>query len=69
MKSSARELRFWYPLRDFLSYLELRKRGELDFGGWFKSIATTAHVFPLASLADPGPMAGAALALFHRLIG
>lgn len=62
-----RELRFWYPLRDFLAFVELRKRGELSVLGWLKSVATTSHVFPLASLADPGPMIGAGLAIAIRI--
>ena len=66
---ALKELRFWYPLRDFLSYLELRKRREMNFFGWLKSIATTAHVFPLVSLSDPAPMFGAALAILRRMAG
>ncbi|MGH6821575.1 MAG: hypothetical protein ACREDU_12040, partial [Methylocella sp.] len=64
---STKQLRFWYPLRDFLAFLELHKRRELGFAGWLKSIATTAHVFPLASLGDPAPMLGASLAVLKRL--
>ena len=64
---SKRELRFWYPLRDFLGFLELRRRGELSFWSWAKSIATTAHVFPLMSLTDPAPVLGAMVAVIYRL--
>jgi D-aspartate ligase len=63
----TKELRYWYPLRDFLAFLELRKRGELGLLGWLKSIATTAHVFPLVSLTDPMPMLGAGRAILQRL--
>lgn len=66
-KQSAKEFRLWYPLRDFLAYLELRKRGELSFFAWLKSVATTRHVSPLFSLSDPLPVLGAALALVHRV--
>ncbi|HUR43592.1 MAG TPA: hypothetical protein VMZ01_05765 [Aestuariivirga sp.] len=69
VEPALKELRYWYPLRDFLSFLELRKRRELNFFGWLKSIASTAHVFPLASLADPAPMLGAGLAVLQRLVG
>ncbi len=65
---SSRELRFWYPFRDFLSFVELRKRRELSFVGWLRSVASTAHVFPLASLEDPFPMLGAGLAILQRLV-
>jgi len=68
-KQSPKELRLWYPFRDFLGFLELRRRGELNFTGWLKSIATTAHVFPLFSLTDPMPMWGALQAVTLRLAG
>jgi len=64
---SSGELRFWYPFRDFLSFLELWKRRELSFFGWLRSIASTAHVFPLFSLEDPAPILGAGLAILQRL--
>jgi len=67
VKQSAKDLRYWYPLRDFLGFLELRGRGELSLVGWLKSIATTAHVFPLVSLRDPAPILGASLAILKRL--
>lgn len=62
------ELRFWYPLRDFLGFLELRKRGELSMLGWIKSVTKGGHVYPLMSLADPLPIVGAALAIALRLV-
>jgi predicted ATP-grasp superfamily ATP-dependent carboligase len=68
IEPAAKELRFWYPLRDFLSFLELRKRRELNFFGWLKSIAYPNQVFPLASLADPAPMFGAGLAVLKRAV-
>ncbi|MBC8035863.1 MAG: carboxylate--amine ligase [Rhizobiales bacterium] len=67
IQQTLKELRYWYPLRDFLSFLELRKRRELNFFGWLRSIASTAHVFPLASLEDPLPIVGASLAILQRL--
>ena len=66
---TPKELRLWYPLRDFLGFLELRKRGELSFWGWLKSVTTTAHVFPLVSLSDPLPVLGAGLAILQRFTG
>lgn len=63
-----RELRYWYPLRDFLGFLELRRRGELSAWGWLKSLAAGKHVFPLASWTDPGPMIGAGLAVALRMM-
>ena len=66
-KHTEKELRLWYPVRDFLGFIELWKRGELSFWGWLKSVARPGHVFPLASLTDPLPMFGAGLALAQRI--
>lgn len=68
VETVSRELYYWYPLRDFLSFLELHKRGELTLMGWLKSVTHGSHVYPLASWADPLPAAGAALAILGRLI-
>ena len=67
-KPAQKTLYLWYPLRDFLGFLELRRRGELGFGGWLKSVAKVGHVFPLVSLVDPVPMFGAAFAIAQRLV-
>jgi predicted ATP-grasp superfamily ATP-dependent carboligase len=61
-------LRFWYPLRDFLSYLELHRKGALSFWNWLRSIASFRHVYPLWSFRDPWPAAGAAAAIMQRLL-
>lgn len=67
-KPVKRELRFWYPVRDFLGFTELWMRGELSLISWIASILTVRHVFPLASISDPWPMAGAGYALAQRLL-
>jgi len=66
-KQGKRRLYFWYPMRDVLAFRELRKAGQLSLGSWLKSITTTSHVFPLLSLRDPVPMAGAAYAVLQHL--
>jgi hypothetical protein len=66
---AGKDLYYWYPLRDFLGFLELHRRSELGILGWLKSVAKFGHVFPLVSLADPVPMFGAAFAIAQRLIG
>lgn len=66
-RQASKELRFWYPFRDFLSFIELCRRGELGLFGWLRSVASTAHVFPLLSLEDPAPILGASLAILQRL--
>jgi D-aspartate ligase len=47
-------LHLWYPLDDFLAFLELRKRGDLGLGGWLRSVAHYP-VLPYFSAADPRP--------------
>lgn len=66
-KQSPSELRFWYPMRDFLALLELRKRGELGLWGWIKSVVYPRMVFPLISLRDPLPLIGAGNAVMSRV--
>lgn len=66
-ESYAQLLRFWYPQRDFLAFLELRRRGELTFAGWLRSILPYWQVLPLFDWRDPLPSLGAA-ASFARLL-
>ena len=47
-------LRLWYPGQDFLSFKELRRRGELSFIGWIKSILHR-QVLPYFRWYDPMP--------------
>jgi D-aspartate ligase len=67
-KPVTRELRLWYPLRDFLGFVELWRRGELSLFGWLASVFSTAHVFPLVSISDPMPFFGAGLAIAKHLL-
>ena len=48
-------LRMWYPLRDFLAFLELRGRGELTLAEWLRSLRGQRLVLPYFSLRDPLP--------------
>ena len=68
VKPSRSPLYMWYPVRDFLGFLQLRRRGELSFGGWIRSIAKSPMVFPLASLSDPLPVFGAAIGIAAKLL-
>jgi D-aspartate ligase len=61
------ELRMWYPLRDFLGFIELWRKGDLSFWGWLRSTFGARHVAPLMSLKDPAPVIGACSALMLRL--
>lgn len=47
-------LRLWDPQRDFLAFLELRKRGEITVMQWLRSIMHRQS-FPLFSWQDPVP--------------
>jgi D-aspartate ligase len=62
-------LRFWYPATDFRCYLELRKRGELDFFGWLKSVFPYRQVFPLWNIRDPLPSIAATSWRLRHLAG
>jgi predicted ATP-grasp superfamily ATP-dependent carboligase len=61
-------MRFWYPARDFLAFLELRRRDELSLVEWVRSVFPLRQITPLFSLRDPAPMLGAAAAIVQRLI-
>lgn len=69
IRPAQHELRLWYPVRDFLGFVELWRRGELSLWGWLRSITAVAPVLPLASLADPLPAYGALTAVAQRLLG
>ena len=62
------DLRLWHPLRDFLAFLQLRRKYGMTFMQWLKSVATTKNIFPLASLRDPMPILGAALAVILKVM-
>jgi predicted ATP-grasp superfamily ATP-dependent carboligase len=47
-------LRLWDPVRDFASFLELRKRGQLTFRQWVASILHR-QTFPYFQWSDPLP--------------
>ncbi len=53
-KQAPAEVRLWHPVEDFLSFLMLRKRGELGFAGWAKSLMHRKHL-PCFCWRDPWP--------------
>ena len=63
------ELRMWYPLRDFLGFLELWRRGELSPWAWLKSLSGAPHIASLMSFSDPLPAVAACTALMSRVLG
>ena len=62
-------LRYWYPVSDFLAFLELRNKGEITFRGWLQSIVNHRKVTPLWDPSDPVPSLGAAYSVTKRLLG
>ena len=66
---SSEELRLWYPLRDFLGFVELWRKGQLSPWGWLKSIAGGKHVSMLMSLKDPMPMTVAFTGIVAKVFG
>jgi predicted ATP-grasp superfamily ATP-dependent carboligase len=44
----------WWPLNDFRAFQAYRRRGELSFRGWSRSLLRPQHL-PLASWRDPMP--------------
>jgi predicted ATP-grasp superfamily ATP-dependent carboligase len=51
----AQNLRLWDPLRDFMAYRLLARRGELSLLGWFRSIFAQKIIFSFFSFDDPLP--------------
>jgi len=52
----AKGLRLWYPLDDYLAFLDLRREGRLDLASWAKDVAHY-QVLPYFSWSDPLPSA------------
>lgn len=64
-RASYRRLRLWYPLQDLLALRDLRRRGELSFREWLRSITRERILLPYFSMRDPLP----GLEDFAALIG
>lgn len=57
----------WFPLRDARAFLDYRRRGELSFGRWLRSLIRR-QCFPVARLDDPLPsIAQSARKLWRKL--
>jgi predicted ATP-grasp superfamily ATP-dependent carboligase len=50
----VRGLRLWFPIQDFLAFLDLRRDGRLTLAGWLRSILHR-QVLPMWALSDPLP--------------
>jgi D-aspartate ligase len=60
--------RFWYPVKDFLSFLQMRQAGQLGLRGWVSSLNFSRHVSPLFDLSDLKPGVTAATAIVHKVL-
>ena len=49
------QLTYWYGVRDFLAFLEMRMAGSISTEQWIKSLFPLKHVPPLHSVSDPYP--------------
>lgn len=54
IESYRQNLYFWYPVKDFRAYLDLRRTGDLKLSGWVRSLLRRQS-FPYFSLSDPLP--------------
>lgn len=46
------DLRYWYPLRDFLAFIQLKKAGQITFRGWLSELVGQRTVHPLIDSSD-----------------
>lgn len=51
----SQSLRLWDPMRDFLAYRQLSKRGELSLFRWLGSVLAQKTILPFFSFDDPKP--------------
>lgn len=58
---------YWYPLRDFRAFLELKRAGELSFWEWLSSLPRQNVVLPLFNLSDLSPSLRRAVEIFGGL--
>lgn len=54
-KDYDQQLTYWYGLRDFLAFLEMRRTGAISTDQWVKSLFPLNHVPPLHRFSDPYP--------------
>jgi D-aspartate ligase len=64
----TRGLRMWDPIRDFESYLELRKTGQLTFPKWLASVMHH-QTFAYFSLSDPMPALARLTLPLRKMLG
>jgi D-aspartate ligase len=60
-------LYYWYPISDFLAFVELWRGGKLGFWQWVRSVLAEKRADPLFQLDDLYPVVGAFEALVRKL--
>ena len=65
----SQSLHFWYPVRDFLACLQMRRAGQTTFGKWFRSLSGQRLLLPAMSWRDPLPSLVEAWFTLRRLLG
>ena len=66
--SYKQSLIFWYPLRDFLAFMELRRRNELTLMQWWRSWFPRRVVSPLHKITDPMPSFAAGVEIVQKVL-
>ncbi len=61
-------LYYWYPLRDFLSFMQLRRLNQLSVSGWLKSLSGHSNISPVFDRDDLKPSIGSAGSLVNKAI-
>ena len=66
--SFEENLRYWYPIKDFLAFLELRKAGKITFWQWASGLINQRMVSPLIDSSDRKAYYGATASLFKKVL-
>lgn len=62
------DLRYWYPVKDFLAFLQLKKAGKITIGQWVAELRSQRIVFPLIDSSDRRAYYGATSSLFKKFV-
>lgn len=65
----SQTLSFWYPLRDFLAFLQMRRVGQISFAAWLSSLRAGSLLLSVASWSDPMPAIAQTWSSLRMLMG
>lgn len=65
----SQTMRFWYPLSDFLAFLQMHRAGELSLVEWLRDLASNHLLLPVASWRDPMPSLAQAWSVLRKVFG